>query len=277
MSAVFDALITVTNETGRPVAEVLRHHFLEAVLRRLPVGDPAFVLRGSALTRVWVAPFPRPANDLDFLGTFPHSVAATADRFLPALAAELPDGVRFDVPRCTTKGIWEGSEFPGVRLTLFADVVGEPHVTTVDVGFGDPLVPPAAVVEYPWTCGGAGGVWATHPATLIAWKLHGLAEWGHTRWRPKDMLDLWLLLDAHAGRIGGSVLAEAVREAFRSRHYDPADARRSLEDPRWQTFAAQARWARFRDENPDLPLPESLASVRDAVSARLAPALSLLP
>lgn len=278
MSAVLDALVAVANDTGRPAAEVLRHHFLEAVLRRLPVGrEPALALRGSALTRLWVAPFPRPANDLDFVGAFPHSVADTAARLLPPLAAELSDGVRFDVPRCTAKGIWEGSEFPGVRLTVFADVCGEPHVTTVDVGFGDPLVPPARVADYAWAFGGSGGVWAVHPATLIAWKLHGLAEWGRTRWRPKDLLDLWLLLNAPAGRVEPDTLAGAVRAAFVSRHYDPADARRTVEDPRWGTFAARARWNRFRDEQPDLPIPDSLAAVRDDVAARLAPALNLLP
>ena len=192
--AVFDALIDETNRTGRPVAEAVRHHFLEAALRRLGAGgEPEFVLRGSMVTRLWTAPFPRVANDLDFLGTFAHSVDDTARRFLPRLAAEPADGVRFDVRRCTAKGIWDGSEFPGVRLTLFADVFGERHSTTVDVGFGDPLVPPAEVVEYPLIGGGTARVWAVHPATLIGWKLHGLAEWGQVRWRAKDMLDLWLL------------------------------------------------------------------------------------
>src|SRR5262245_52995573 len=194
MSQLFDTLIDVANRTERPVVEVLRHHFLESVLRRLGAGaEPEFVLRGSMITRLWASPFPRAANDLDFLGTFPHSATDTARRFLPLLAAEHPDGVRFDVSRCTAKDIWEGSEFPGVRLTLFADVLGEPHVTTVDVGFGDPLVPAAEIVEYRFLTGEAARVWAVHPATLIGWKLHGLAEWGRARWRPKDWLDLWLL------------------------------------------------------------------------------------
>lgn len=319
MSAVFDALIGVANRTGRPVAELLRHHFLEAVVRRLGAGPEAeLVLRGSMITRLWAAPFPRVAQDLDFLGTFPHSVEGTAGRFLPTLAAEHPDGVRFDVPRSTAKDIWEGSEFPGVRLTLFADVFGEQHVTTVDVGFGDPLVPPPAVAEYPLLGGGEARVWAVHPATLIGWKLHGLAEWGHARWRPKDLLDLWLLLGGRPhpptpfrsalassaaaasagdeGREGGadqspsplgggvgegssspSLLAHAIRVAFVSRHYDPGVARRTLEDPFWETFAARARWNRFREQQQDVPVPESITAVRAEVAARLAPALALLP
>ena len=77
----------------------------------------------------------------------------------------------------------------------------------------------------------------------------------------------------------GSVpqLAEAIRVAFESRHYAAVDARRTIEDPFWDTSAAAARWNWFRDEQPDLPIPESLSDIRAAVAARLAPALALLP
>lgn len=276
MSAAFDDLIDVANRTGRPVSELLRHHFLEAVLRRLGAGpEPEFVLRGSMITRLWAAPFPRPANDLDFLGTFPHSVADTTARFLPRLALDLDDGVRFDVPRSAAKDIWQGSEFPGVRLTLFAAVFGERHSTTVDVGFGDPLVPPAEVADYRWTAGGTGRVWAVHPATLLGWKLHGLAEWGRNRWRPKDVLDLWLLTTTC--RTEPHELADAIRVAFVSRNYLAAEARRTLDDPHWRSFAAGARWEQFREEQTDVPVPESFDDVFRAVAARIAPALDLLP
>jgi hypothetical protein len=279
VNELFATLIDVANRTGRPVSEVLRHHFLEAALRRLGAGaEPEFVLRGSMITRLWAAPFPRVANDLDFLGTFPHSVTETASRFLPPLAASLADGVSVDVPRCMAKSIWEGSDFPGVRLTLFATVLGEEHVTTVDVGFNDPLVPPAEVVDYTLLSGEVARVWAVHPATLIGWKLHGLAEWGHARWRPKDLLDMWLLLRTSPGQGSKPAqFAEAIRVAFESRGYVASDARRTIEDPYWQTSAASARWDSFCDEQRDVPVPASLSGVHAVVAACLAPTLALLP
>ena len=274
MNEIFETLIQVANATGRPVSEVLRHHFLEAALRRLSIaGDTGFVLRGSMITRLWAAPFPRIANDLDFLGMFPYSASETAHRFFPTLATEAPDCVRFDVPRCRVAPIWEGSEFPGVRLTLFADVLGEPHVTTVDVGFGDPLVPGAEWVNYRFLMGDVAHVWAVHPLTMLAWKLHGLAEWGHVRWRPKDLLDLWLLTNTPI--TDTELLAHAVRVAFESRHYTVAAARETLEDPYWNTFSARARWNRFRAEQAGIPIPESVVEVRDTVRSRLAPALAI--
>jgi hypothetical protein len=290
LSELFAALIGVANRTERPVSEVLRHHFLEAALRRLGArAEPEFVLRGSMITRLWAAPFPRVANDLDFLGTFPHSVADTASRFLPPLSAELADGVRFDVPRCLAQSIWEGSEFPGVRLTLFATVLGEDHVTTVDVGFNDPLLPPADVIDYALLSGEVARVWAVHPATLIGWKLHGLAEWGHARWRPKDLLDLWLLLASRererpqllppVAHAPGSPeqLASAIRVAFESRGFAVSDAKCTIDDPFWETSAASARWDSFCEEQRDVPVPASLSEVRAEVAACLAPALVLLP
>jgi hypothetical protein len=105
--------------------------------------------------------------------------------------------------------------------------------------------------------------------------LHGLAEWGRARWRAKDWLDLWLLTGTH--RHAPEVLAEAIRVAFESRHYAAADARRTLEDPFWDTFAARARWNRFLEEQGGVPVPESISAVRADVAARLSPALDLLP
>lgn len=266
------ALLGHAARTGRPAPEVVRHHVLEAVLRR--VGhDAGFALRGSMLTRLWAAPFPRAAADLDFAATFPHAVAATAARFVAPLTADAGDEVNFTPDRCSTKGIWEQSAFPGVRLTLAAEAFGVTHTTTVDVGFGDPLAPAAGRIDYPMLVGPPAAVWAVHRATLIGWKLHGLAEWGRVRWRPKDLLDLWLLTGGYDP--DPDELAEAIRVAFVSRGYVPAAARRTIDDPtRWE--AASARWSAFRRERADVPIPPSAAVVAAAVTARLAPALDRL-
>jgi hypothetical protein len=280
---LFDALIACSERAGRPLAESIRHHLLEGVLRRLG-STPDLVLRGSMATRSWAAPFPRRAQDLDFLGTFPGSVEQTAARLLPALAAERDDGVRFEVARCRARGIWESSAFPGVRLTLFAQVLGEAHVTTVDVGFGDPLVPPAVPALYPFCTGEPQELYVVHPATLAAWKLHGLAEWSQARWRPKDLLDLWLL--CALAPADPELQARALAAAFESRGYPAQAARQTLErgpatpeeggEPFWESSVAQARWDRFREEQEGLPIPESVLSVRDEVAALLGPALNLL-
>ncbi len=270
MSAVLAALIDHANRTGRPAPEFVHHHMLEAVLRRVGT-DRGFALRGSMLTRLWVAPFPRPAGDLDFAGA-PGARHAAGERFFQLLDSDVGDDVRFVIDRCQAKGIWEDSAFPGTRLALVAEAFGLGHTTTVDVGFGDPLVPPAESIDYPMLVGPPAPVWAVRPATLVAWKLHGLAEWGRVRWRPKDLLDLWLL----TGRfdLTADQLAEAIRVAFTSRGYDPADARPTIDDPtRWGSAGVRGRWTAFRRERPDALIPPAAATVAAAVAARLSPAL----
>ena len=277
MTAILDALIDLANRTERPISEVIRHHFLEAVLRRMTVLDsaPELVLRGSLLTRIWVSPFPRAASDLDFLGTFPHDIAGTTQRVRTVLDVLQNDGVRFDVERTTSRGIWQDTAFPGVRLAIWADVFGEPMSTTVDVGFGDPLVPPATRIDYPLSVGGTTPVWVTHPHTMMAWKLHGLVEWGPRRWRPKDLLDLWLV--AQTFDHDDESLRTAIVAAFRSRQYHPDDARRVLQDAeRWQNRAALARWEEFRQKTPFAPIPESPATLAAEVGIIMQSTLEFL-
>lgn len=269
----------MANDTQRPVEQILQQHFLEGLLRRLPWPDaPVFVLRGSLITRLWAAPFPRAAADLDLLGTYPCSVEVTRAHVVAALGTQRDDAVCFDADRCRAQAIWQDTDFPGVRLALSGTSCGYPARTTIDVGFGDPLVPPPLALRYPWSAGGGGQIWAVHPATLIGWKLHGLAEWGRTRWRPKDLLDLWLLLcSPHVeGLLTPQLLAQALQVAFSSRGYDPADAERTLADPDWHGPAAHSSWRRFCRSQPDVPVPGDIVALHREIVERLAPALALI-
>ncbi len=260
-------LIGVANDTGRPLGEVLRHHFLEGILRRLG-GTDAFALAGSMLTRVWSGAFPRAAADVDFLGTFPHDVAETTRRFVPPLAADHDDGIRIDITRGFSKGIWQDTAFPGVRLSVIGKLFSQRQATTVDIGFNDPLVPPAERIAYPPVWGDPVPVFAVHRATLAAWKLHGLAEWGDHNWRAKDVLDLWLLT---VEPLPADEMTDAIRAAFVSRGYAVADAARVLADAaRWGDAAAQAKWAAlFRECQPD-PVPVMLTDAIADIRRRLA-------
>ncbi|HHO53970.1 MAG TPA: hypothetical protein ENK18_24645 [Deltaproteobacteria bacterium] len=154
---------------------------------------------------------------------------------------------------------------------------GQPAHTTVDWGSAirwSPVHGGSTVLELGRIRADPGDA----PATLIGWKLHGLAEWGRTRWRPKDLLDLWRLLRSpHLGADPGPpILAEALRIAFSSRGYDPVDASKTLGASSWGRAPARARWRQLqRRMGPDVAVPD-LAEVRVLVSARLAPAPALI-
>jgi hypothetical protein len=248
---------------GEPLAEAVRHHLILGTIARIaraPEGA-SFVLRGGVLTRAWIAPLRRPARDLDYVGDFPFDVEDTARRLAPALAMELPDGVQLDAPRATVRGIWLDTLFPGVRVELAIGLGRADQRLSIDIGFRDPLVPPATLVEL------AGGVAvrAVRPETQLAWKLHGLAEMGPS-WRPKDLADLWAI--ATRVPLDPAALPPAIAAAFESRGMSGADAARVLRAAHWDTKTARVRWAaQSRDGVPDLA--QTLAEAR----ARLAPVL----
>lgn len=244
---------------GETPGQAMRHELLLAVHERVARTTGDFVLRGGLLTRAWIAPLPRPTQDLDYVGDFPFDVDDTVRRFRPALALQLDDGARIDLDRLTARGIWLESAFPGVHLEIAIGLEEADQTIGVDIGFHDPLVPPAVALP-------SGGR-AVRPETQLAWKLHSLFELG-SAWRPKDLADLWLITARVA--LVDADLPPAIRVAFASRGHAIADAVHLLDDARWSTKSARVRWSHNRFDVP--PLADTLAAVR----ARLAPALAAL-
>jgi hypothetical protein len=243
---------------GESHAQAVRHHVLEGLMQRVALVDDGFVLRGGMLTRKWVTPEPRATHDLDYVGDFRFDVAATLARFRPALAVELDDGVVFDPERVIARGIWLDSEFPGVHVDLAAGYAAPTETIGIDIGFNDPLVPPATRWE---------AARAVRPETQLAWKLHCLAEMGE-QYRPKDIADLWLIT-AHCD-LEAAALPPAITAAFESRGFSLADARTVLDREHWATKTARVRWE--RTSKLGRPLAEVLAGVRE----RLRPTLEAL-
>ncbi|MBX3155850.1 MAG: nucleotidyl transferase AbiEii/AbiGii toxin family protein [Deltaproteobacteria bacterium] len=252
---------------GETLAQALRHHLLTGLAVRVAtVAGDAFVLRGGLATRAWIeGRARRPTKDLDCVGDFPFDVEDTARRFRPALevgADVVDDGVRFDPARFAARGIWLDSAFPGVRITVTAGVNAVDQELTVDVGFHDPLVPPATTLVL-----GGTAVRAVRPETQVAWKLHGLAEMTAS-WRPKDLADLWLIT-RHVALVEDD-LVPAIDAAFASRGFTREQARRTLAEPMWATKTARLRWEPYRTTLPEL------AQVVAEVRAHLDPALARL-
>ncbi len=249
-----------------------RQLVLDGLLRRVAASDQAgsLVLRGGLLTRLWVGANRRRTDDADFLGLFARDAEEVARRLRAVLAARVEDEARFEVESLLVEMIWQETPFPGARALVQAEVAGTSHALQIDVGFGDPLVPPARLVEYPTAGGEVLRLLACRPETLVGWKLHGLFEHGARRWRAKDLHDL-LLLTTHVP-LEGPALAEAIAVAFRSRNQPLADVVPVVYEPAWWTTdKARQRWGKFRVEAPGAP--EDVGEVARLVAQALRPAL----
>lgn len=246
-----------------PVSGDLRDYLMSGVVERIArsAERDAFVLRGGALTRIWLAPERRPARDLDFVGDFAFDVADTRARLERALAAPVADAIAIGAIAATP--MWEHTAFPGVRAAIAIGLDRADLRMTIDIGFGDPLVPPATAIAFAGSASTV-EVRAVRPETQLAWKLHGLAEQG-AEWRPKDLADAWRIAKRVA--LDDARLADAITAAFGSRGFTRAQATELFALPHWATKTARVRW----------PRPEPLADAIAELHARLAPVLAALP
>jgi Nucleotidyl transferase AbiEii toxin, Type IV TA system len=269
-----------TNMTAskRPSVEVTRHRIFEGMLlrlARLPDADQ-FVLRGGMLMRLWFRPVVRRASDLDLVAAFPFSVEETARRFLPLLADRgVDDGVTFDTERVRVEGIWLNTDFPGVRLYASGEVDGIEDEFSVDITFGEPLIPTPEPGEYPTLCGLTARVWMCRPETITGRKLHALMHMGMMHWRAKDLNDLRLLLSRVPMNL--DELPGAIAASFTSRGNTAADAQQLFRRPWWTMKRSSARWQEFARESAGQEVPSDLAGVVAEVAERLNPVLERMP
>jgi hypothetical protein len=279
MNNISENLAVIAKTMGRPLEEVVAQHVREGLLRRVSYSGYAdvLVLRGGMLTRIWVPTGRRIPQDVDFVGLYPSDVDGTQQRFHAVLSASnLKDGVVFDLNSLQAKDIWEETEFPGVRLTVGVTLGEQYQPVQIDVGFGDPLVPPAQWLYYPTLLEGLPiKLQACRPETLVGWKLHGLVELGAKRWRPKDVYDLMLLTDYVV--LDASLLLDAIRVAFSSRATPLQEVLAMLSSPEsWNNSRNHSKWMKFRSGANDSSIPEDLLECVTVVSERLKGAVESL-
>jgi hypothetical protein len=234
---------------------------MRGVLRRAAASPWAaeLVLRGGLMMRLWSGPIVRPVDDVDFLALFPFDGAETAARLGKLLAVDAGDGLSYG--EITWEVIWAETPWPGVRAVV--PVEGAEPVQ-IDVGFADPLVPPAELIDYP----GVTRLWACRPETMVGWKLHGLWERGPGKWRPKDLFDIYVML-LHAP-LDWSVMAPAIRMAFESRPEPLTLTTRLAAGEFGQSDWSRRKWQKFSEARGGVPpLPEVVAMVSSVLGPTL--------
>ncbi|WP_242051557.1 nucleotidyl transferase AbiEii/AbiGii toxin family protein [Nostoc sp. FACHB-280] len=254
----------ISQTSDRPLAEVLNYHLLESLLRRVANSTHTadLVLRGGMLTRLWVPPGHRIAVDVDFLGLYPFDIEATTQHFRELLATEgFSDGVVFHLESLESHGIWLEDPCPGVRLQLDASVLNYRQKLQIDVGFNDPLIPPAQWIEYPTLVKAEPiKILAAKPELMAAWKLHGLIEQGAKRWRGKDLYDLMLL--ATLVPLDKTLLPEAIKVAFSSHHTDLQEVKIILSQPQWwDTGKNRRNWGYYCRKVPTQIMADDFMTV----------------
>ncbi len=211
-------LLSRSRRRGEDYQVLLVRYALERLVYRLSVSRHAdrFVLKGAMLFALWSDTLDhRPTRDIDLLGRGSPSPAELAGVFrdLCLLEVEVDDGLDFDDASVTATPIREDAVYDGVRVVLRAHLATARIRIQVDIGFGDAVHPPPAVVVYPTLLDHpAPEVAAYHPATVVAEKLEAIVALGMANSRMKDFFDLLWMAD-HM-KFDGDQLVTAVRSTF---------------------------------------------------------------
>lgn len=218
-ASVHAKLKNLSKERGVDMMSLLRRYAQERLLYRLSVSDEAqnFCIKGGVLLSAYNnGDLLRPTEDIDFNGFDKDADITTVEKALKAILATPveDDGVRFLLDTMSVKKDRIGI-IPGGKIALQAIVHTAKVDIRVDVGFGNPVSPEVRKIVMPTLLDGVAPqpeVLAYPLETVIAEKVHAMAQFGASNTRVKDYFDVWMLMKTHS--FEGQDLVNALVRTF---------------------------------------------------------------
>jgi hypothetical protein len=173
------------------------------------------------------------------------------------------DGLAFLADSIEAGPIRAATSYPGVTVSLVADLSGARIPLQCDIGFGDVVTPAAEHRVLPVLLPLPAPAMRVYPAeTVIAEKLEAIVKLGGFNSRVKDYFDLWVLLTR--GQMNRTLLPKAIRATFDRRGTAlPEEVPAGLSDEFVRD--RQSNWNAFVQRNAlQTPLfPEIVGSLRE--------------
>lgn len=214
--------ITKQNE-GLTYMQVLTRFLHERFLHRLSISayKGNFFLKGSALLYAHEQFKARPTLDIDFMGDrIDRDKQNIKQAFQEICRIECPeDGVIFDSgdDQIKLEDITLEKEYNGLRVHLTAHMDTIVQKVSMDIGFGDIIIPEAVELDYPLLIEGLPpvNIGAYSLETVVAEKFQTMIDRAESNSRMKDFFDVYGIL--YRGKVNQVMLAEAIREVFANR------------------------------------------------------------
>lgn len=267
-------LKNASREQGIDMTAMLRRFVQERMVYRLAVSQHAddFVLKGGLLLTAYNDGFPlRPSDDVDFNGLDENGTVEDLREILASVLSQdiSDDGVTFDV--ASMRAIKDRTGIvPGGKIVVPA-MIGTARLDLhVDVGFGNPVTPRSTLVELPTILDGVvpRPVMNGYPLeTVVAEKLHAMAQFGMASTRIKDHFDIWSLMNIQT--FDGDYLADAIETTFEHQQRKIPESFSCLTAA--YASANEGQWKTFLKKIGAEPTPFS--SVVEEISDFVAPVL----
>lgn len=214
---------SVAKQNNADARTLMRIYMMERFLERLAQSEyrDNFIIKGGILVTAMIGVAHRSTMDIDTSMKNLNLSAEDALRVVNQVKdIDLDDGVSFEVK--DVSNIMDEMEYPGIRVTMNANVGRLITPLKIDISTGDVITPRAIEFNYDLLLEDRSiSLWSYNLETILAEKLQTVLERGILNTRMRDFYDIRMLLDTYEDKVNKAVLKDAFAATCKKRGTDP--------------------------------------------------------
>ena len=210
---------SVAKQNNADARTLMRIYMMERFLERLAQSEyrDNFIIKGGILVTAMIGVAHRSTMDIDTSMKNLNLSAEDALRVVNRVKdIDLDDGVSFDVK--DVSNIMDEMEYPGIRVTMNANVGRLITPLKIDISTGDAITPRAIEFNYDLLLEDRSiSLWSYNLETILAEKLQTVLARGILNTRMRDFYDIRMLLDTYEDKVNKAVLKDAFAATCKKR------------------------------------------------------------
>ncbi|MFQ7170341.1 MAG: nucleotidyl transferase AbiEii/AbiGii toxin family protein [Christensenellales bacterium] len=213
---------SVAKQNNADARTLMRIYMMERFLERLAQSEyrDNFIIKGGILVTAMIGVAHRSTMDIDTSMKNLNLSAEDALRVVDQVKdIDLDDGVSFEVK--DVSNIMDEMEYPGIRVTMNANVGRLITPLKIDISTGDVITPRAIEFNYDLLLEERSiSLWSYNLETILAEKLQTVLARGILNTRMRDFYDIRMLLDTYEDKVNKAVLKDAFAATCKKRRTD---------------------------------------------------------
>ena len=213
---------SVAKQNNADARTLMRIYMMERFLERLAQSEyrDNFIIKGGILVTAMIGVAHRSTMDIDTSMKNLNLSAEDALRVVNQVKdIDLDDGVSFEVK--DVSNIMDEMEYPGIRVTMNANVGRLITPLKIDISTGDVITPRAIEFNYDFLLEDRSiSLWSYNLETILAEKLQTVLARGILNTRMRDFYDIRMLLDTYEDKVNKAVLKDAFAATCKKRGTD---------------------------------------------------------
>lgn len=213
---------SVAKQNNADARTLMRIYMMERFLERLAQSEyrDNFIIKGGILVTAMIGVAHRSTMDIDTSMKNLNLSAEDALRVVNQVKdIDLDDGVSFEVK--DVSNIMDEMEYPGIRVTMNANVGRLITPLKIDISTGNVITPRAIEFNYDLLLEDRSiSLWSYNLETILAEKLQTVLARGILNTRMRDFYDIRMLLDTYEDKVNKAVLKDAFAATCKKRGTD---------------------------------------------------------